>query len=86
MIGCNSKRFVGNYSDSMLRYRERYDLLQPGDAANSDVGTTSYDTANGMICCNQAQDVTSKPQAGYDTANGMICCNPKRICAARSTS
>ena len=29
MICCNSKRFVGNYSDSMLRYRERYDLLQP---------------------------------------------------------
>ena len=53
MICCNSKRFVGNYSDSMLRYRERYDLLQQADNAEPEFDEdSSYDTANGMICCN----------------------------------
>ena len=35
-----------------LRYRKRYDLLQWQKNTSSWLSKPSYDTANGMICCN----------------------------------
>ena len=49
MICCNSKRFVGNYSDSMLRYRERYDLLQLEDYVTTIDSVISNATETTMV-------------------------------------
>ena len=59
-----------------LRYRKRYDLLQWQKNTSSWLSKPSYDTANGMICCNSYPDLCDcRSNGGYDTANGMICCN-----------
>ena len=58
-----------------LRYRERYGLLQRGQWYDW-IGEPSYDTANGMDCCNPIpKSGQAKAARCYDTANGMDCCN-----------
>lgn len=46
-----------------LRYRKRYDLLQWQKNTSSWLSKPSYDTANGMICCNSGASGAPKIKA-----------------------